>query len=485
MKRLFVLFAVLAFTACTNEEPVGSAPLSEEVGTPTFATFTFNVQDAATKSSMITDENETDVINGVRVLLFRMDNTLEVDTSITTSSGNSEITILMISGAKRIFAIANAGNGMLPVKGSGFTYTDFNRAYNISNTNPVNDPTTGIDNLSNLVKPTGYVMSSSVRTSAYIVTPGITAAQSQEPSNPNHLSIDLQRAVAKVTVYQDADASSLTTLDGSGTLSDLKYSITNVNRSLYLFQNYNASSILVTPEYIPTQSVDPLVEQYYYRYYNFREVLTELSASKAIYITENNPSTKMTGNTTCIGVEAVFMPKKDNFTKDISYNAASGTFTVTLSETDLETASDMYVFTSYGMLGLNRGTLLAGVDAGKLAKKVTYHILNPTVYPKASLDDPVYAAITDNEVTTYFDKYTDGKCYYRLDIGHQTNGNQIDYTVRRNYHYKVGITAYLRIGTPQMKMLLMPIEEVLQGGTNITASFNVVDWIDELINGVG
>jgi hypothetical protein len=437
---------------------------------------------------MITDENETNVINDVRVLIFsNVTGDIEVDTSLTTSPGNSMITIPIISGSKRILAIANAGNGMLPAKGSANTYADFSGAiYNISNTVPVSDPATGIDNLSNLVKPAGYVMTNSTMSSLISVQPGVTAADSQDPSSPNHVSIDLQRAVAKVAVSQDADASSLTAFDGSGTLSDLKYSITTVNRSLYLFQNY-VNGALITPEYIPIE-YDPVSYYHYYRFYNYHELLTRNSSPTKgmfIYITENNPSVKMKGNTTIVAIEAVFKPKKGYFTKDISYNAASGTFTVTLSETDLATASDIYRFTGQWVTGLNEGTLLAGVDAGKLARKVTYHLLNPTVPPKASLDDPAYAAITDSQVATYFDKYTDGKCYYRVGIGSQS-GSQVDSTVRRNHYYDVVITGYRKLGVSQMKMLIEPESGILlQGGTNITASFNILEWTGYQVIGPG
>jgi hypothetical protein len=440
---------------------------------------------------MITDENETNVINNVRVLIFRVtDNSLEVDTSLITSYGNPEITIPLVAGSKRLFAIANAGDGMLPVKGSANNYADFSGAiYNISNTNPVSDPTTGIDNLSNLVKPTGYVMTNSTMSSLIGIDAGISAADSQDPSGINHVSIGLQRAVAKVAVSQSAGVSSLSTLDGSGTLSDLKYSVTNVNRSLYLFQNYDASSTLLTPEYIPTSYPDPDSYYYYYRFYNYHELLARnLPPTKGmfIYITENNPSVKMAGNTTFIAIEAVFKPKQGYFTKDINYNEISGAFTVTLSGTDLATASDIYRFTRQGVTGLNEGTLLAGVDAGKLARKVTYHLLNPTTPPKASLDDPVYAAITDSQVEAYFAKYIDGKCYYRVNIGRQSGvGDQIDYTVRRNHYYDVEITGYLRIGVSQMRMLVEPESEVIIGPTNITASFNVLEWIGEAIYGNG
>jgi hypothetical protein len=321
-------------------------------------------------------------------------------------------------------------------------------------------------------------------TSLITVEPGVSAVDSQDPSGYNYQSIDLQRTVAKVTVYQDADASSLTTLDGSGTLSDLKYSITTVNRSLYLFQNYVGAQ-LVTPEYIPTQTVDPLTGSYYYRDYNYQELLTDLSASKAVYITENNPSSKLIGNTTVISIEAVFKPKKDYFIKDISYNEALRAFTVFPSETDLETASDIYVLTNPGVLGLFEGTLLAGVDAGKLAKKVTYHLLNPTVPSKANLDDPAYAAITDSQIATHFIKYTDGKCYYRLSIGSQTNGGSVDNTVIRNHHYRVKITKYHGLANYNPTKLIEPVNEVLEGGTNITASFNVVEWTVEDIDGIG
>jgi hypothetical protein len=384
-------------------------------------------------------------------------------------------------GSKRILAIANADDGMLLVKGSSFTYAEFGDAiYSISNTDPVSDPTTGIDSLNNLVKPAGYVMTNS-KDYLVQVQPGVTSGHSMDPSHPNHISIDLQRTVAKVTVYQDADAS-LTTTDGSATLSDLKYCITNVNRSLYLFQNYNSSDVLITPEYIPTQDVDPLTGNYYYRFYNYLEGLTDLSATKAMYITENNPSSKRRGNTTFIAIEAVFIPKKGNFTKDISYNEVSETFTVTLSETDLETASDIYKFIPTYVFGINPGTLLGGVDAVKLARKVVYHIFHSTIPPKASLDDPAYAAITDSDIAVYFDKYTDGKCYYRLGIGNQTNVDQVDYTVIRNHHYKAKITKYDRIGVCEKRMLIESVEDYSGPETFITASFNVVDWAVDDIN---
>jgi hypothetical protein len=484
MKRLFVLFAVLAFTACTNEELISSDPLDDEVGTPTYATFTFNASDAATKSSMITDENETDALNDVRVLIFRAaSGDIEIDRTIPP--GTSTITIQIMSGQKMILVMANGDSGMLPTKGSSFNYSGFRDViYNISSTDPVSDPTTSIDNLSNLVKPTGSVMTNSVRSSVISLNAGVSATESMNPSgsNNNYVSVDLQRTVAKVTVFQDAEAS-LTTTDGRGTLSDLKYCITTVNRSLYLFQNFS-NDVLVTPEYIPTLSheIDPNLHYHYYNFYDYRELLTDLSASKAVYITENNPSVKRSRNTTCIGIEAVFKPKKGHFAKDISYDMESETFTVIPSETDLETASDIYLFNN-NSYGPSINTLLAGADAIKLARMVTYHVSNRFVSFKASLDDPAYAAITDSQIAMYFDKYTDGKCYYRLNIGSQTNGALVDKTVIRNHHYRAKITKYDRIGASQMMMLIeQPENEILAGVTNITASFNVVDWAVDDIN---
>jgi hypothetical protein len=112
---------------------------------------------------------------------------------------------------------------------------------------------------------------------------------------------------------------------------------------------------------------------------------------------------------------------------------------------------------------------------------------NPTVPPKVSLDDPVYATITDNLIEKYFDKYTDEKCYYRLGIRSQTNGNQIDYTVIRNHHYRVKITQYGRMGNREIitDKLVEPEDEPLHGETYITASFNGVEWTVEDIDGIG
>jgi hypothetical protein len=483
MKRLIIFSAILALTACTSEEPIADLDFTgEKAGTPTFVTFTFNASEVDTKgSSMITDENETNVIHDVRLLIFNAtDNAFEVDTTLP-SGGGSMITVSLIAGSKRILAIANAGQGMLPAKGSGATYPDFSAAtYNISDTYPVTAYTTDIDNLNNLVKPTGYVMTNSTNSSTFILLPGITSSDSQIKGSPNHLSIDLQRTVAKVTVYRDADVS-LTT-DGRGTLSDLKYSITTVNRSLYLFQQY-ANGMLQTPEYIPATSIDSALYYHYYTSYNYRELVTDLSASKAVYITENSPSVKKKGNTTFVTVEAVFKPKKAHFVTNISYNEETGAFTVTPSQTDLETASDLYRFKA-GVQGLSGNTLLAGVDALKLAGKIIYHLKNPSIASKASLDDPAYAAITDSEIATYFDKYTGGKCYYRLNIGKQAGSGSVDYTIIRNHHYRAKITAYLNMGSNSMERLYFVEDElVLTGPSNITASFNVVDWTVDDIDG--
>ncbi|MDR1645362.1 MAG: hypothetical protein LBS05_06010, partial [Tannerellaceae bacterium] len=241
---------VAGLTACAgNENPVdpesfaSTTPSGDQAEETTYATFTFNFNDdddSATRALMLSDEYEPDppVINDIRLLFFRgSDNAPMLDTMFTFGSDPaSPVTVPMYSGTKRIFVIANSAGkthitNLLP---EGLSYSNVQSLYDIGS----GTPPTALD-FSELVKTSSssrsMVYSSSTKESNIDARPGIGAAESQHPSSDNYYAITLRRLVAKVTVGLES-ASVQNLADGSGKVQNLKYSIRNVNRSLYLFQ---------------------------------------------------------------------------------------------------------------------------------------------------------------------------------------------------------------------------------------------------------
>jgi hypothetical protein len=542
MKKIFKLLlcaAIVAagFTACSEEvtpipEPNPVIPVENE-GVPTNATFSFKLvgNDANTKA-LYPDGQENLTVTDFRVLIFKADNTLEVDTlrTIPTTTTDSLLTIPLVSGTKKIYVYANGGTVTvgppitaatylgIPATGGVTSLTGFNAVYSLV-TGTLTPPAfyTDVPNLHALYpKANGekFFFSSTVKDAIIGLDPGISAADSKQPTNANYITVELERPVAKVSITKNAtsgatgvaspESGKIVTRDSSGVITDVQYKIWTVNVGMYPFQN-TVNGVFTTPEYIPTSATDTtaLKNQYAWALGNGtgnayiaipnRTVNAPASGSGSYYyIPENNPSTKMKGNTTIAEVEAVFKPTKNHYVildaakpgSGVNYNEALSQFTIYPAAADLGSETDMYLFIKTGVNGLLENTLFAGANALKLAKKIHYHLKNPTVAPNTNIDATIYSDTTELRVLSeYFIKYTGGKAYYRLNLGEQTGTDQNDYTIKRNYYYDANITGFLKLGDNVPRKLIEPINEILEGPTNLSVHIILRSWTGKQLSG--
>ena len=523
MKKTFKFFmcaAIVAagFVGCSSEEvtpnenPGGLTEVTD--GTPTTATFSFKLSGADTKA-LTADGSENKTVTEFRVLVFNnADGALEVDTVRAIIANDSLLTIPLTSGFKRIYVYANGGITAgppvsspaylgIPAKGSITTVSALNNAYSlVTGASPYTD----LANMHPLYAAGKFFYSSTVDSSLISLKPGVSSADSRDPnasvSQGNYINVWLERPVAKVSITKKDDsgpatgfvAGKIITRDSSGIISNVQYRLSGLNAGMFPFKKTGAS----TPEQTFSTTSDPLRPNFYvdnqgatmannYIPVNNRGAAADIAigAGNYYYLPENNPTTKQLGNTSFASVEATFLPTRLHYVavntsasgSGVNYNESMQQFIPTAATTDLATASDMYLLTEPGVNGLAVNTLFAGADAIKLAKKIYYHLKNPTIAPKATLDDAVYSAITDTQLEEYFVKYTGGKTYYRLDIGSQaTAGAKTDNIVLRNYYYDCNITGFLQLGANTPAKLSEPNADILDGPTNMTVHIIIRDW---------
>ena len=529
MKKTFKFFmcaAIVAagFVGCSSEEvtpnenPGGLTEVTD--GTPTTATFSFKLSGADTKA-LTADGSENKTVTEFRVLVFNnADGALEVDTARAIIANDSLLTIPLTSGFKRIYVYANGGITTgppvtsplylsTPAKGGIANLSALNGEYRLVTGS---GPYTDLVNMHPLYASGKFFYSSTADSSLISLRPGISSADSKDPnvavSKGNYINVWLERPVAKVSITKsDASgpavgfvAGKIITRDSAGIISNVQYRLSGLNVGTFPFKKVGAS----TPERIFSMTSDPLRPNFYvdnqgataannYIPVNNRGVASEIAIGSGnyYYLPENNPSTKQLGNTSFGAVEATFLPTRLHYVavnasapgSGVNYNESMQQFIPFAATVDLATASDMYLLTVPGVNGLAENTLFAGTDAINLARKVYYHLENPTIAPFASLTNGAYAAISETDLEKYFVKYTGGKTYYRLNIGSQTTaGAKTDNTVLRNHYYDCNITGFLQLGANTPAKLPEPNDDILDGPTNMTVHIIIRDWTGRRID---
>jgi hypothetical protein len=526
MKKMFKLLmcaAIVAagFTACSEEvTPIdpnqpGGPDGPAVSGEATNATFNFKLSGIAPSTRTVNPaSSENTLVSEFRVLIFDAEagDVLEVDTAKTITGTDSLLTIPLISGQKKILVFANGGTTTaylapgIPAKGAITTFADVNKEYSfVTGSGPFTD-IAGMHTLYPKAATEKFFFSSTVREANKGLTAGVSAADSQDPNNSNYINVFLDRPVAKVAITKRATAGpsaptgTIITQDSAGVIqttpNSVQYKFYTVNVAMYPFQK-GSSTQIETPWYEPIVDVaagdvaDPLSVNHYVDALGSGSSndpivvatrTTDPAGASYYYIPENNPETKMKGNTTFAAVEAIFLPTKNHHvalnatpTAGVNYNEALGLFTITLSGTDLTSPGDLYRYKVEGTPGLPGNTLFAGTNAIKLAKKIYYHLENPTIAPK-DIDDTSYSTVTDANLLKYFVKYTGGKAYYRLDVGEESGTNQYDFTVKRNFNYDAEIIGFKQLGEYDPLELKHPENEILKGATNLTVHIIIRDW---------
>ncbi|MDR1555450.1 MAG: Mfa1 family fimbria major subunit [Tannerellaceae bacterium] len=513
MKKAFYFLAAAAlsaaaFTACTGDEYAATPekiPLTaEEEGEPTYATFTFRLDDegAATRAPMVTDEYEPapplTSFSSIRLLVFEdraNDRGLCLADTLITAFGTEpyppegqSATVVMTSGQKRVLVIANtAGKTKIEnllaraVAYEGITYADFLASRNLYDIGipavAAGVPVTGLD-LSELV-PTDAPASSMVYSSKDSVTlqPSITYGTSRNGIGPddNHFEIMLRRPVAKVTVAT-TQTSPIQVDSEQGWLQNLKYRIQNVNRSLYLFQQTAGGSVVTPnnqlyPAYVNDDS--PFIP-YFYRGYDYTDLLPASSATRPVYITENVQPISSYRGATYAEVEAVYVPNLWYVIDDFSFNSGSR-FTGITRPDQFIAGSDFYRLDPYSYWNTYSGdsinTSSIFTDSLK-AYKAAYCL-------KYATESGFDINNLDGDLKESVWKYTGGKCYYRIDFRESFSSRM---SILRNHHYILNISSFSELGD-NIPIFIIRVDDGTgtedTSPTYITASVTVEPWIND------
>lgn len=529
MKKTFKFFMVAAivaagFVGCSSED-VGPTPDNgggngngdKEVveGIPTNATFEF-ISSMGTKSSLLGDASESDEITSIRLLVFQNNTTgvgqCEADTIIPVSGGNRKsATVLVSSGSKKILVIANTlsrpyDTQLQNLKGQTLSYFLAKNATTHMSLNDYNIGTSAIGttptdvNLSQLVENGKRLFSNSLADSSCVkqLVPSISASQSAAGvagEAHNFFKIYVQRAVAKVVVFSSAGTSSaVPTVDGEGTLTNLTYGVRNLNRAVALFQIPNASDKPEAPffnAFDATSAADMALLSTYAPYY-YRGTVGELdkvlstgtssAPATAYYIPENANNTAVNGNTTYTAIRARYTAGANRIITSTHFDKNGLN---KFDEAIVETTTNSGQF--YRILGKDAtaGNLINSIGNGFVKDGSLFRTQSAAHEAAFWVENPTASAYNSSYTlqNIKIQEYTDGYCYYRLNINQKVGTFTNEY-VKRNLHYKLKITAFNTLGDPTVDDLDKNPEKPIDEPTHITAEIEVLPWVEAIGGGV-
>ncbi|MEG1649323.1 MAG: fimbria major subunit, partial [Rikenellaceae bacterium] len=222
--------------------------------------------------------------------------------------------------------------------------------------------------------------------------------------------------------------------------------------------------------------------KYYDRSFNFDQPLATTAPSKYVYISENTNNKQVIGNTTYLAVEAVYTPVK--VTTECTYNpAGDGEFQI--KEGPL--ATGVTTFSKINLAGGAAFPLKNNLFADvAIATSILKAVLAANNYKEGGT--PTEAAAFTAEFKKRFSTYTDGKSYYRLNVGNiiteGPNTGQINYGIRRNSQYQITINSFKQLGVATPGELDdNPEIPVSSQGTYVTATIVVAGWEEYTQNG--
>jgi hypothetical protein len=394
-------------------------------------------------------------------------------------------TVQLTSGKKRIFVISNAEKRdsirkKLESIKEGITTLDqfYEIVYPLGKINA--QGLENIDRLKELINSTdGYVMSNSLsNTSLFDLQGGIGFDESRTGgADKNNFRIDVQRAVAKVSVLlKDEDV--LKTLDKVGVLKNPKYTIRNVNSSVYLFQKFASDNVdpgVITN--IPRSPFYSLPEKshydsIYYKGFNFVDMGTATNAPK-VYVTENTSENPRNATVTYAAVQAAFLPRKEMIVESFSYNELTHAFSAVKSPAaELTNATTLYRLVRIGnSTGLAANVYFTNKDK---AYEAAYYI---KYNKKEGFDSSKYDELNWDGTNGYIVEYNGGLSYYRLDIGANIN-DAMTVGIRRNHAYAASITSFSGIGEPKLEDLDRDPDKPIGQKTHVTATIHITNWTD-------
>jgi hypothetical protein len=539
--KFFAIAAIIAvgFTGCTSEEPVGTDPDDNgqvnpagSAGEDTYVTLNFTSNGKPiTKSQVEPDNaaNEVTTYTNLRITIFNDADEKEVDEYYTAIPTN--LTFKVISGTKRLFVIANypttwndatgllkeplAINGVATNNTGITTLSAWNAVYSLDASNT---PTTASLDGTKMQGLLASLTLSNVAGNTHNLVSGITADQSQQTTSTNNVSIEIKRAVAKMFVSQtpgskpansSAPAGTTITKDSFGIISTTgivpTYRVMNVLAYLYPFQIKNGTTPITPYADVlaavsdPTNNaaVDAIVTPRFDRGIVVPDTLgvgkssppdvpiivsanPTPTAGGSYYITENVNSKERAG--TFAVIKAQFTPTKTKHITGADFNNTSGgKFTPTIATADA-TPGTFYLLKNLGSnvttTGVSANTVIAGTDAAAVARKIIYHLENPATAEQA-LTYYTTTLVPQAKFDSYIATYTNGICYYRLNVGTTKVQGLIVPSVERNTHYQLNIDAYTKLGAVNPADLLGTGNNVGETYLTITVSIRAWDIVNQ------
>lgn len=315
---------VMLFASCSNNDEIPDQGTGNDGDTWA----AFNIKLPKTMETRAADPNASvaeTTVNSVAVYLFdandhpttsgiktiadygtvnAADNTISTKIALRTKSGETKIWVVLNPTAaihSRIMDDISKGN--LPFQ------TAFAAA--------VADVAGGINNTT-ATGGTGFVMVNKKLVTKTLAS-GITekAATSGTTESANHFTIDVERAVAKVSVI--SNKTDLNTLPELGSFSDIKYSVYQVNPQMYLARYTDKTTQpkgynIVTPNNSFNGNVGSPASYWGNKVMDSAPLAVNASGTAkkdltGIYILENSMITPVQQNATYVLVQAVWTPK--------------------------------------------------------------------------------------------------------------------------------------------------------------------------------
>ncbi|MDR0537437.1 MAG: fimbria major subunit [Tannerellaceae bacterium] len=535
MKKYFKFFAiatilVAGLAGCSNETQVDN----ETNGTPavddselTYATFTF--PDVQSTKTFLDDATPVEQIRTVRLLVYKdaPDAECEIDTTCAVSAAPfTSLTVLVKSGPKRIFAIANDASG-----GSSTTAPNPKSGFPIAKqTHPSKKledlillktgtpakyateyhwpTTTSSDFFSSIVGAgtnefvyaNSYADTSSLRT----LNPSIPITDSKQaaPTEPgvnspkNHFIIYVKRPVAKMRVTTTVAASGdIPVNDGSGKLASgsITFGARNLNKGVALIQYLDVTGKPRAPFFDDVTVSNAATFSYSNCWYSgtAAELIKPVkmgaslpitaAAGDYVYIPENASSYTVRANATYAAIKARFIPTAVvNYMSLIPPTGGNngsvmnvGTTTTLSSTPSANSFFKLVALTDAAKQKLNAWGL-GKIESGTLFNSKLQ--ADTAVYAAANNGALPAAGFTGFTPATYpagftVETYDGGICYYRWNI--QTAS---DPYVARNNSYNVNITQFSALGVSAIDSLDSGGSTPLDQPTYITATIRIVDW---------
>ena len=405
---------VLGFSSCSNEDDVVGDTSKE--GARTYASIKFS--SPVTYGTPQTGTEKESKIATVDVFIYSSGGFLKDHKQFTSfaetaqGTGVWETTELMAttSGAKQIYIGIN-----LPAAIST----------SLSVTNKTLAALTSVAQIitvADIATDNEFVMGSEVANANFDAWDGVTGSMPAA----NTITVDVKRFASKFTVEEKANLA-LVNVDG-GDLSDLKFTLGQVNKSTYAAQK-KVGTTIEDPNYVaPATPGDGLIMAPA-DYITVNASGKNINNLDAKYAPENTNDNTIAGNLTYVSVSAKFAPKK----------VLTGT-------------TGAWVETTHGTVG-------------------DFWCIRTTtgnVYFKTVAEANAYAAefsVLANNIT----KYTGGVCYYTVYVNKANN-----YDVFRNDFYQVTIDEIMGLGdsTEGPKVSTDPVDVT----TQIKVDVKVAPW---------